>query len=1538
MIFVCPLLLATLPGAGQQPRRAVDCVNPFIGASTSAAKAGVSHGLGKTFPGATTPYGMVQVSPNTVTGGDNGSGYSYEHTSMEGFAFTQLSGIGWYGDLGNFLVMPATGPLRTSAGRAGLEGGEARRQEEGEGYRSAFAKSSEHASPGYYDVTLSRYAIRAEMTAAPHSGMLRFTFPGNRQSRIQIDLARRVGGTSTSQYVKIVDDHTITGWMKCSPEGGGWGDGEGHADYTVYFYAQFSKPLKKYGVWSADIPDSFSRKREDIESERYQQRVAGAAVSGVTMSPKEQEGKHLGFFTEFATSPNEVVLMKAGISFTDMAGAKKNLEAEIAGWDFDRVREKARSQWDTALGKVHVGGGTEEERTIFYTALYHTMIDPRTLSNVDGSYPGGDGKVHGRGPAGGAAGAGYSRRTVFSGWDVFRSQMPLQTIINPGLVNEMLRSLTDLASETGRHYFERWELMNAYTGCMIGNPAVVVLADAYAKGIRGYDVSKAYEYARNSCERYGNGERGWSITCEPADHRRNSYGNSPFVISNTLENGYAEWCLSQLAGRLGHGEDALKYAQRSKSYRNIFDPSVHWFRPRKEDGSWEDWPAEGRLKQFYGAVESNPYQQGWFVPHDIPGMVQLMGGRDSVIADLLRFFRSTPENMLWNDYYNHANEPVHHVPFLFNRLGVPWLTQEWSRRICARAYRDSVEGLVGNEDVGQMSAWYVLAASGLHPVCPGDTRYEITSPVFSRIEFQLDPRYAKGGSFTVIAKNNSSSNIYIQRAWLNGRPYSRCWLDHAAIIAGGVLELEMGDKPNEQWGVEAAAAAGAGAVAGDAPAGAPDLVHYANTLQGTASDFGLSYGNTYPTTSLPFGMNAWSPQTGKNGEGWKYQYSASTIRGFGQTHQCSPWVSDYAVFSLMPERDSLVTDENKRASAFRHENETGQPDYYKVRFDNSITTEITPVERGAHMRFSFPVGSDGYLVLDGYTKGHGVEIFPEQRRITGWVNNVRWAPANFMNYFVIEFDQSFVASGSWGGGAWVQFKKGAVVQARIASSYISPVQALLTLEQELGRYGSFDETRRAAHKIWNDLFLRVLVEGGTEEQKATFYSCLFRANLFSHQFFEYDKAGKPYYYSPYDGQVHKGYMYTDNGFWDTFRSQFPLNTILHPQMEGRYMQALLAAQQQCGWLPAWSFPGETGGMLGNHAISLLTDAWVKGIRTFSVDSALKAYYHEATNKGPWGGANGRQGYKEYYKLGYVPYPESQGSTAQTLEYAYDDFCGYQLARMSGHVSYASRFARQMYNYRNVYDPVTEFMRGRQANGDWAPGFDPLDWGGPYTEGNAWHYTWSVFHDVQGLINLMGGEKKFCVKMDSVFSMPNTVKVGSYGMVIHEMKEMQLANMGQYAHGNQPIQHMIYLYNYARQPWKAQAHVREVMDRLYNATEKGFPGDEDQGGMSSWYVLSALGIYSVCPGTDQYVMGSPLFPKVTITLENGKKFVIEAVGNTHENVYIRRATLNGKIYTHNWIRHEDIMNGGTLRFEMSSQPAYERGILDGDKPFSLSAKK
>jgi len=496
-------------------------------------------------------------------------------------------------------------------------------------------------------------------------------------------------------------------------------------------------------------------------------------------------------------------------------------------------------------------------------------------------------------------------------------------------------------------------------------------------------------------------------------------------------------------------------------------------------------------------------------------------------------------------------------------------------------------------------------------------------------------------------------------------------------------------------------------------------------------------------------------------------------------------------------------------------------------------------------------------------------------------------------------------------------------------------QAELNLKTELGADKTLEQTKANAAAVWNRSLGKIVVEGGSKADMETFYSCFFRASLFSRKFYEIGPDGKPYYFSPYDGKVHSGYIYTDTGFWDTFRAQFPLNALIHPEMHGRYVASMVDAYKQCGWLPSWSFPSEAGSMIGNHAISLFTDAWAKGLRTFDPKEALDAYYHEAMNKGPWGPANGRDGVKEYNELGYVPYPKYRESTAKTLEYAYDDYCGYELARMTGDKKYMDIFEKPMYNYKNVYDPSTRFMRGKGIDGTWTKNFDPTEWGGPFTEGNAWHYHWSVFQDTKGLINLMGGNKNFTAKLDSVFTQPNKVNVGTYGGMIHEMTEMVMANMGQYAHGNQPIQHMVYLYNYANQPWKSQFHTRNVMSKLYDATENGYPGDEDQGQTSSWYVLSALGFYSVTPGTGEYVMGSPMFKKITLNLENGKKFVIDAPANNKDNVYIQSASLNGKKYTKNFLNHSDLIKGGTLKLEMSNEPNEQRGISDEDKPFSLT---
>lgn len=734
-----------------------------------------------------------------------------------------------------------------------------------------------------------------------------------------------------------------------------------------------------------------------------------------------------------------------------------------------------------------------------------------------------------------------------------------------------------------------------------------------------------------------------------------------------------------------------------------------------------------------------------------------------------------------------------------------------------------------------------------------------------------------------------------------------------------------------------------------------DIADYVNTLQGTNSSHELTRGNTYPTIALPFGMHTWTPQTGRNGDGWKYQYKKKTIRGFQQAHQCSSWTNDYAVFSFMPVIDRLTVQEDQRATGFEHENEIARPYYYKVKLNNDITTEISPVERGAHIRFSFPRGHKSYIVLDGYTGVSGVKIFPGEKRITGYVNNGRGFQKGWKNYFVIEFDTPFSEYGTWenagntiqygnpgdegkGRGAFIQFTEGATVQLKVASSYISEEQATLNLTRELGEQSTLEATRAAAKETWNQHLSRILVEGNSEANKATFYSCFFRASLFSRKFYELTRNGTPYYFSPYDGKVHDGYMFTDTGLWDTFRAQFPLNALLYPTMHGRYMQALLAAQKQCGWLPSWSFPNEQGSMIGNHAISLLADAWAKDIRSFDPVQALEAYHHESSNKGPWGPANGRDGHKEYNEFGYVPYPQYREATAKTLEYAYDDFCGYTLAKATGNTKYMQLFGQKMFNYKNVFDTSTRFMRGKDKNGTWMKNFDPVEWGGPFTEGNAWHWLWSVFHDINGLKNLLGGDAAFCSKLDSVFSVPGDVKVGTYGGMIHEMTEMVMANMGQYAHGNQPIQHMLYLYNYASQPWKTQFHARNVMKRLYNATEDGYPGDEDQGQTSSWFVLSALGFYSVCPGTNEYILGSPLFEKITIALENGKKFIIHAKNNTPENVYTHKAKLNNKRYLKTFITHQHIVNGGSLTFEMKNQPDQLLKLTQNDLPYSVSTDK
>ena len=738
---------------------------------------------------------------------------------------------------------------------------------------------------------------------------------------------------------------------------------------------------------------------------------------------------------------------------------------------------------------------------------------------------------------------------------------------------------------------------------------------------------------------------------------------------------------------------------------------------------------------------------------------------------------------------------------------------------------------------------------------------------------------------------------------------------------------------------------------------AKDWTQYVNPLMGTQSSFELSTGNTYPAIARPWGMNFWTPQTGKMGDGWQYTYTANKIRGFKQTHQPSPWINDYGQFSIMPVTGKLEFDEEKRASWFSHKGEIATPSYYKVYLaEHDVVTEMTPTERAVLFRFTFPENEHSYIVVDAFDKGSYVKVIPEENKIIGYTTrNSGGVPENFKNYFVIEFDKPFTYKGTFADkkleegnleqnadhtGAIIGFstRKGEIVHARIASSFISFEQAAQNLK-ELGN-DSFEQLAQKGNDAWNNVLGKIEVEGGNLDQYRTFYSCLYRSLLFPRKFYEFTADGQPIHYSPYNGQVLPGYMYTDTGFWDTFRCLFPFLNLMYPSVNKEIQEGLINTYKESGFFPEWASPGHRGCMIGNNSASVLVDAYMKGVKVDDVKTLYEGLIHGTENVHPEVSSTGRLGYQYYNKLGYVPYDvKINENTARTLEYAYDDWCIYQLAKALNRPNKGIElFAKRAMNYRNVFDKESKLMRGRNENGQFQSPFSPLKWGDAFTEGNSWHYSWSVFHDPQGLIDLMGGKKMFITMLDSVFAVPPVFDDSYYGQVIHEIREMTVMNMGNYAHGNQPIQHMIYLYNYAGQPWKAQYWLRQVMDRMYTPGPDGYCGDEDNGQTSAWYVFSALGFYPVCPGTDEYVIGAPLFKKATLHFENGNNLVIDAQNNSKENLYIESLRVNGQESTRNYLKHADLLQGGTIEFKMGSHPNLNRGINDDDAPYSFSKMK
>ena len=729
-------------------------------------------------------------------------------------------------------------------------------------------------------------------------------------------------------------------------------------------------------------------------------------------------------------------------------------------------------------------------------------------------------------------------------------------------------------------------------------------------------------------------------------------------------------------------------------------------------------------------------------------------------------------------------------------------------------------------------------------------------------------------------------------------------------------------------------------------------VDYVSTLVGTQSKFELSTGNTYPATALPWGMNFWTPQTGEMGNGWAYTYNADKIRGFKQTHQPSPWMNDYGQFAIMPITGGLVFDQDRRASWFSHKAEVAKPYYYKVYLaDHDVTTELAPTERAVMFRFTYPETKNAYVIVDAFDKGSYVKVIPEENKIIGYsTKNSGGVPENFKNYFVIQFDKPFTfvstvfennilpneteAKGNH-TGAVIGFatKKGEIVHARVASSFISPEQAELNLK-ELGK-NSFDQLVANGREIWNREMSKIEIEDDNIDNLRTFYSCLYRSMLFPRSFYEIDAKGQVMHYSPYNGEVRPGYMFTDTGFWDTFRCLFPFLNLMYPSMNQKMQEGLVNTYKESGFLPEWASPGHRDCMVGNNSASVVADAYIKGLRGYDIETLWEALKHGA-NAHLRGTASGRLGYESYNQLGYVANNIGIGqNVARTLEYAYNDWAIYTLGKKLGKPeSEIDIYKKHALNYKNVYHPERKLMVGKDNKGVFNPNFDAVDWSGEFCEGNSWHWSFCVFHDPQGLINLMGGKKEFNAMMDSVFVIPGKLGMESRGM-IHEMREMQVMNMGQYAHGNQPIQHMVYLYNYSSEPWKAQYWIREIMNKLYTARPDGYCGDEDNGQTSAWYVFSALGFYPVCPGTDEYIIGTPLFKSAKLHLENGKTITIKADNNQLDNRYIKEMKVNGKSQTRNFLTHDQLIKGANIQFQMSPVPNKQRGTTEKDVPYSLS---
>lgn len=735
-------------------------IDPIIGTVGSVRSASI-HGGGKTHPGACTPGGMVQLSPDTVTGGDNGTGYNYCQNTIEGFSVNHMSGIGWYGDLGNLQIMPVVGETDLRSG----SNAEIPFEKGTIGWKSEFSHEKEIASAGYYSVLLERYGVQAEATAAARAGILRFTYPESSDARVIFNFSRRIGGHADFQNISIVNNRRLEGEIQCTPKGGGFGRGRGGIDYVLYFVCEFSVEPKRMQFFSKET----------------------FAEEGL----KDFASEDVGLLAEFGTELSDAVEIKIAISYTDLEGARKNFRAEATDSDFDRMKKAAEEAWEKALGIIKVEGSDETDLKLFYTCLYHVLLDPRIAADTDGRFRLDETIV---------CKTDYTHRTVFSGWDVYRSEFPLLTVIRPDMVHDEVNSLLHIADAKNTS-LPRWELLGIDSGCMVGDPGLIVMADAYVKGIRSFDLEKAYAIAKASCKAV---DMRNSKTFKSLHPSNACYQQDAFVtnsLSDTLEFLLADYTMYRVAKAMGREDDAEYFLGRVNRYKENYNTEVGFMLPRGEDGRFVDITGE---YDTVGCVESNILQQSLFVPYDVCGMAEMFG-RKRFVEILEKLFDKADFSALWNENYNHSNEPCHNITHYFNLLGLAHRTQYWTRRVQKEAYREGAFGFCGNEDVGQLSAWYVLSALGFAQVCPGYPAYFVNTPLFEKAVIKLDSKYhacTKADVFTIECDKNPLEHPYIKALYLNGEEINRPYITFEEITAGGNVMFCLTKEPCEEFGTE----------------------------------------------------------------------------------------------------------------------------------------------------------------------------------------------------------------------------------------------------------------------------------------------------------------------------------------------------------------------------------------------------------------------------------------------------------------------------------------------------------------------------------------------------------------------------------------------------------------------------------------------------------------------------------------------------------------------------------------------------------------